>query len=58
MLQLRKSIEKDGSDVNCQDDALGSCDNLSEDRAEENEEDAEITQIELGNLRVSKLGML
>ncbi|KAM0907328.1 hypothetical protein ACQ4PT_016201 [Festuca glaucescens] len=58
MLQLRKSIEKDGSDVNCQDDALGSCDNLSEDRAEENEEDAEITQIELGNLRVSKLGRI
>jgi hypothetical protein len=58
MLHLRKSTENDGSDVNCQDDAIGSCENLSEDRPEENGEDAEITQIELGNLRVSKLGML
>ena len=57
MLQLRKPIENDGSDVNCQDDAIGSCDNLSEDRADDGE-DAEITQIVLGNLRVSKLGML
>ncbi|VAI30921.1 unnamed protein product [Triticum turgidum subsp. durum] len=58
MLQLRKSIENDGSDVNGQDDAIGSCDNLSEERAEENGEDAEMTQIELGNLRVSNLGRI
>ncbi|CAM0950725.1 unnamed protein product [Alopecurus aequalis] len=58
MLQLRKPIENDGSDFNCQDDAIGSSDNLSEDRAEEDGEDAEITQIELGNLRVSKLGRI
>ena len=57
MLQLRKSIENDGSDVNGQDDAIGSCDNLSEEREEENGEDAEMTQIELGNLRVSNLCM-
>uniref|UniRef100_A0A453QQ64 Uncharacterized protein n=2 Tax=Aegilops tauschii subsp. strangulata TaxID=200361 RepID=A0A453QQ64_AEGTS len=53
MLQLRKSIENDGSDDNGQDDTIGSCNNLSE----ENGEDAEMTQIELGNLRVSNLGM-
>ncbi|EMS62500.1 Histone-lysine N-methyltransferase ATX2 [Triticum urartu] len=58
MLQLRKSIENDGSDVNGQDDAIGSCDNLSEEREEENGEDAEMTQIELGNLRVSNLGRI
>ncbi|KAM3256325.1 hypothetical protein ACQJBY_049050 [Aegilops geniculata] len=58
MLQLRKSIENDGSDVNGQDEAIGSCDNLSEERAEENGEDAEMTQIELGNLRVSNLGRI
>ena len=53
MLQLWKSIQNDGSDDNGQDDAIGSCNNLSE----ENGEDAEMTQIELGNLRVSNLGM-
>ena len=53
MYQLWKSIENDGSDDNGQYDAIGSCNNLSE----ENGEDAEMTQIELLDLRASKLSM-
>lgn len=56
MLQLQKS--NDGSDVNCQDDTIGAYDNLPEDRATENGDDEEMTQIELGNLCVSKLGRI
>lgn len=57
MLQLRKSVQHDGSDVNSYEDKVDSCGNLSEDLAVQNGEDAEMTQIELGNLRVSNLGM-
>jgi len=57
MLQLRKSVQHDGSDVNSYEDKVDPCGNLSEDLAVQNGEDAEMTQIELGNLRVSNLGM-
>ena len=58
MLQLRKSVQHDGSDVNSCEDRVDSCGNLSEDRSVQNGEDySEMTQIELGNLRVSNLGM-
>ncbi|KAL6600542.1 hypothetical protein ACP70R_045342 [Stipagrostis hirtigluma subsp. patula] len=60
MLQLRKSVQHDGSDIKSCEDGVEFCGNLSEDRATQNgEEDyAEMTQIELGNLRVSKLGKI
>lgn len=58
MLQLRKCVQHDGSDANSCEDRVDSCGNLSEDRAVQNGvEYAEMTQIELGNLRVSNLGM-
>lgn len=57
MLQLRKSIQHDGSDVNSCEDRVEYCGNLSEDLPMQNGEDAEMTQIELGNLCVSNLGM-
>ncbi|XP_062199062.1 histone-lysine N-methyltransferase TRX1-like isoform X2 [Phragmites australis] len=59
MLQLRKSVQHDGSDVKSCEDGVDSFTNLSEDRATQNGEDyAEMTQIELGNLRVSNLGRI
>lgn len=57
MLQLRKSVQHDVSDVNSYEGKVDSCSNLSEALALQNGEDAEMTQIELGNLRVSNLGM-
>ncbi|KAL6863720.1 hypothetical protein ACP4OV_016623 [Aristida adscensionis] len=58
MVQLRKSVQHDGSDKSSED-RVDYCGNLSEDRATQNgeEECAEMTQIELGNLRVSKLDL-
>jgi hypothetical protein len=57
MLQLQKSMEKGSSDANSNKD-VHSCDNLSEDKTAESGGDYdEMTPIELGNLRVSKLGM-
>ncbi|CAL5090627.1 unnamed protein product [Urochloa decumbens] len=59
LLQLRRSVQHEGSDVNSCEDRVDSCGNLSEDRAVQNGEDyAEMTQIELGNLRVSNLGRI
>uniref|UniRef100_A0A0E0LYM7 Histone-lysine N-methyltransferase n=1 Tax=Oryza punctata TaxID=4537 RepID=A0A0E0LYM7_ORYPU len=56
MLQLQKSMENGSSDVNSNKDVVHSCDNLSEDKAAQSGGDYdEMTQIELGNLRVSKL---
>lgn len=55
MLQLRKSVQHDGCDVNSYEDKVEPCGNLS-DLAVHNGEDDEMTQIELGNLRVSNLG--
>ncbi|XP_052167696.1 histone-lysine N-methyltransferase TRX1 [Oryza glaberrima] len=58
MLQLQKSMEKGSSDANSNKD-VHSCDNLSEDKTAESGGDYdEMTQIELGNLRVSKLGRI
>jgi hypothetical protein len=57
MLQLRKSVQHDGSVVNSYEDKVNPCGNLSEDLAVQNGEDVQMTQIELGNLRVSNLGM-
>ncbi|PWZ14949.1 Histone-lysine N-methyltransferase TRX1 [Zea mays] len=58
MLQLRKSVQHDVSDVNSYEGKVDSCSNLSEALALQNGEDAEMTQIELGNLRVSNLGRI
>ncbi|KAG8060907.1 hypothetical protein GUJ93_ZPchr0002g25677 [Zizania palustris] len=59
MLQLQKSVEKGGSDANSDKDEVHSCDNLSEEREAQNGGGYdEMTQIELGNLRVSKLGRI
>ncbi|OEL35786.1 Histone-lysine N-methyltransferase ATX2 [Dichanthelium oligosanthes] len=59
MLHLRKSVQHGGSHVNSSEDRVDLCGNLSEDRAAQNGEDyAEMTQIELGNLRVSNLGRI
>lgn len=58
MLQLRKSVRHDGSDVNSCEDKVQSCRNLSEDtETKKGEAYDEMTQIELGNLHVSNLGM-
>ncbi|XP_021308614.1 histone-lysine N-methyltransferase TRX1 isoform X3 [Sorghum bicolor] len=58
MLQLRKSVQHDGSVVNSYEDKVNPCGNLSEDLAVQNGEDVQMTQIELGNLRVSNLGRI
>uniref|UniRef100_A0A0D9XB32 Histone-lysine N-methyltransferase n=1 Tax=Leersia perrieri TaxID=77586 RepID=A0A0D9XB32_9ORYZ len=58
MLQLQKSMENGSSGVDSNKDG-DSCDNLSEDKAAQSGGDYdEMTQIELGNLRVSKLGRI
>nr|CAB3452951.1 unnamed protein product [Digitaria exilis] len=57
MLQLRKSVRHEGSGVNSCEGKVDSCRNLSEDiEAQKGEYYDEMTQIELGNLRVSNLG--
>jgi hypothetical protein len=58
MLQLRKSARHDSSDVKLSDDGVESCGTFSEDTATENGENyEEMTEINLGDLRVSTLGM-
>jgi hypothetical protein len=49
MYHLWKSIENDGSHGTGTDDVIGSFDNLSEEKAEENGEDAEMTRLEVRN---------
>ncbi|TVU10902.1 hypothetical protein EJB05_44457 [Eragrostis curvula] len=59
MLQLRKSARHEGSDVKSSEDGTESCGTYSEDRATENGEDyEEMTEIDLGSLRVSNLGRI
>ncbi|KAF8651034.1 hypothetical protein HU200_063638 [Digitaria exilis] len=59
MLQLRKSVRHEGSGVNSCEGKVDSCRNLSEDiEAQKGEYYDEMTQIELGNLRVSNLGRI
>ncbi|GJN11688.1 hypothetical protein PR202_ga29898 [Eleusine coracana subsp. coracana] len=58
MLQLRKSARYDSSDVKSSEDRVESSGTFSEDRATENRENyEEMTEIDLGDLRVSTLGM-
>jgi hypothetical protein len=58
MLQLRKSARHDSSDLKSSEDKVESCDTFSEDRATENGDNyEEMTEIDLGDLRVSTLGM-
>ncbi|KAK3132501.1 hypothetical protein QOZ80_6AG0523000 [Eleusine coracana subsp. coracana] len=59
MLQLRKSARYDSSDVKSSEDRVESSGTFSEDRATENRENyEEMTEIDLGDLRVSTLGRI
>jgi hypothetical protein len=58
MLQLRKSARHDSSDLKSSVDTVESCGTFSEDRSRENGENyEEMTEIDLGDLCVSTLGM-